>query len=103
MQIKNPIDRQRLGLVRLKGAIQMYWAKGYRSIFGTLKNALVHFLVSRTIGACAARGIDDEKPCHLAGPQIEVNGAALQSEGTMNGMQNRPERPVDRCARWIES
>lgn len=103
MQVQNAIDRQCLGLGRLKGAIQMYWTKGYRSIFGTLKNALVHFVVACTISAFATRGIDYEKPCHPSCSRIKMNDATLERESAMNGMQNRSEGPMDRCACWIES
>ncbi len=103
MQIKNAVDGQRLGLIRLKSAIEMYGTKSYRPILGTLENVLVHFLITSTISAFAARGIDYKKPCHLASSQIKMNRAAFQFESAMNSMQNCPESPIDRCTRRIES
>lgn len=81
----------------------MYWAKGYRPIFGAFENVLVHLLISFTIPAFAARGIDDERSRHLACLEIKMNNATLEPEGAMNRMQDRPESPMDRCTCWIES
>jgi len=81
----------------------MYWTEGYRFIFGTLKNASMHFLVACTISAFAARGIDYEKSCHLSCSRIKMNNATLEPESAMNSMQNCPEGPMDRCTCWIES
>jgi len=74
----------------------------YFRITPGLENFPVHSMIAQAVATFATRSVDHNLAIGLAAYGIEVNHAALERKGSVNGMEGRVERPFNVRLRRIE-
>ena len=96
-------DGYRAGGGEVDGAIDVGGAEGDGGVLRAFEDGGVHALIAGGVAAFAAGGVDDDEAGGFAGSGIDFEGAALELEGAVDGVECGVEGPVDSGGCGVES
>jgi hypothetical protein len=95
MEMEDSVHRQPLIFAEIEIARDVRGTKADLWILITLQNNLLHFLISRFIPACTACGLDRDQTICSIRSRIHMDDTAVEGEGTLSGVEDSLQRPVD--------